>query len=226
MDKSFVGVRELAVNMSVSEKTIYRMLNDNQFPFAVKIGGQWRFRKDAVDSWICSQTQGESKVGKINYGITFAEALQHGAVLFRIHGSNRDEALNALLEALPHNSNFDQKKIKLSVLIRESLAPSCLGGIACMTISSDHPVYMDKSIVILAFLEKPTDFKALDRQLAQAVFLILGANSCEQAILETRLRRLLMEKIFIDDILQQPGRKEILQMVKDWESKLLAGHWK
>lgn len=223
MDKSFVGVRELAANMGISEKTIYRMLNDNQLPFAVKIGGQWRFRKDVVDSWILSRTRSESEGGKINYGITFADALQHGAILFRIHGSNRDEALDALLQALPQYSVFDQEKIKLSVLMRESMVSSCLGGISCMTTSTEHPISMDNSLVILAFLEKPTDFKALDRQAAQAIFLIFGANAGEQVILETRLRRLLMEKMFRQDILQQPGREESFQLVKDWESKLMTG---
>jgi len=222
MDRTFIGVRELAEHMRVSEKTIYRMLYDNQLPFGLKIGGQWRFRRDAIDNWISDQTQGGGDSKKINYSITFIDALQHGTVLYRIHGDNRDEALDAILDAVPRSPGFDHDNIKLSVLMRESLAPSCLGGVGCMSISPDHPVNMDISQVLLAFLERPTDFKALDRQPAQAIFLILGANSCEQLILETRLRRLLMEKMFIQDLLVQPGRKELLQLVRDWECKLLT----
>ncbi len=56
MDKMFLDVRGMAGKMGVSEKTIYRMLNDNQIAFAVKIGGQWRFRIDAVDGWLAAQS--------------------------------------------------------------------------------------------------------------------------------------------------------------------------
>lgn len=210
--------------MGVSEKTIYRMLNDSQFPFAVKIGGQWRFRKDAVENWLTSQNQDETAATrKIHYDITLTQGLKHGAVLFRIHGGNRDEALDALLHSLPHNPAFDPEQIKLSVLIRESMVSSCLNGIACMTTSFEHPVYIDKSAVFLAFVEKPADFKALDKQEAQAFFLILAANPGEQTILETRLRRLLMEKQCIDDILRQPGRAEILELLGKYEELLLPG---
>jgi PTS system nitrogen regulatory IIA component len=221
MDKTFIGVRQLAAGMGVSEKTVYRMLTDNQLPFAVKIGGQWRFRKDAVENWLVSQAQGESVSGKTDYGITVTKALGHGSVLYRIHGGNRDEALGSLLGAIPHHPGFDEQKIRLSILIRESMASSCLGGVACMTTSPEHPVYTEKSLVIFAFLEETADFKALDRQAAQAVFLILSANAVEQAILETRLRRLLMEGRFIEDILRQPGRIELQQLFNDWENKLL-----
>lgn len=223
MDKTFIGVKELAASINVSEKTIYRMLNDDQLPFAVKIGGQWRFRRDAVDSWIANQAKGESESGKVNAKLSIAEALQNGTVMFRIHGRNRDEALDSLLEALPHNSSLDLHKIKLSVLMRESLASSCLDRISCMTTAAESPVYTDKSLVILAFLEEEADFKALDGLFAQAIFLIIGANSGEQALLETRLRRLLMERRFRVDILAQPGRQELIQLFKDRESKLFQG---
>ena len=100
MDRLFVGVRELAQHMGVSEKTIYRMLNDNQIPFAVKIGGQWRFRADSVEKWIAAQMEGGRVEGSINYRITVSDALMNGAVLYRIHGSNRDEALDELLQGV------------------------------------------------------------------------------------------------------------------------------
>lgn len=226
MDKNFVGVKEMAANMNVSEKTVYRMLNDDQFPFAVKIGGQWRFRKDAVSSWIQRQSKTNAKDKTVDHTITCTEAIQNGAVLFRIHGCNRDEALDALLTSLPYNPNFDPAQFKLSVLMRESLASTCLDGISCMTPSTEYPIFVDKSLVILAFLEERADFKALDNILAQAIFLIIGANSGEQFLLETRLRRLFMEKMFKEDLLSQPGRQELIQLIQDWENKLFAKHQK
>lgn len=222
MDRLFVGVRELAQHMGVSEKTIYRMLNDNQIPFAVKIGGQWRFRADSVDKWIASQMEGGRPEGSINYRITVSDALANGSVLYRIHGSNRDEALDELFATLPRTGTFNAKNCKFSILAREALAPSSLAGIACMAPSADHPVFLERSLVILAFLEEPVNFKALDTIPAVAIFLILAANASEQAILETRLRRLLMEATFVAEIRKEPPRKELLQYIAQREAALLA----
>ena len=221
MDRLFVGVRELAQHMGVSEKTIYRMLNDNQIPFAVKIGGQWRFRADSVEKWIAAQMEGGRVEGSINYRITVSDALMNGAVLYRIHGSNRDEALDELFSTLPRTGTFNARDCKFSILAREALAPSSLAGIACMAPSSDHPVYLERSLIILAFLEEPVNFKALDGVPAFAIFLILAANAGEQAILETRLRRLLMEADFIAEIKKQPARRELSQYIPEYENSLL-----
>lgn len=221
MDRLFVGVRELAQHMGVSEKTIYRMLNDNQIPFAVKIGGQWRFRADSVQKWIASQMEGGRTEGSINYRITVSDALSSGSVLYRIHGSNRDEALDELFATLPRTGAFNAKDCKFSILAREALAPSSLAGIACMAPSSDHPVFLEQSLIILAFLEEPVNFKALDGMPAVAIFLVLAANASEQAILETRLRRLLMEADFVAEIKKQPARKELSQYILEFENALL-----
>jgi PTS system nitrogen regulatory IIA component len=221
MDRLFVGVRELAQQMGVSEKTVYRMLNDNQIPFAVKIGGQWRFRKDSVEKWIVSQMEGGRAEGSINYRITVSDALANGSVLYRIHGSNRDEALDELFATLPRTGSFNAKDCKFSILAREALAPSSLSGIACMAPSSDHPVFLERSLVILAYLEEPVNFKALDKIPAMAIFLILAANASEQAILETRLRRLLMEANFVAELKKQPARKELGLYIQEMENSLL-----
>ena len=220
MDKMFLDVRGMAGKMGVSEKTIYRMLNDNQIAFAVKIGGQWRFRIDAVDGWLAAQSGGAA-VGMIDPEVTVASALESGAVLYRIHGENRDETIDELLATLPHSTRLDFTAIKLSILAREAFASSALKGVACMMPGSERPLFSDKSLLILAFLEKPTDFKGLDRRPAEAVFLLLAANPMEQAILDTRLRRLLMEAEFVAALLAQPPRREVLQLIKEAEARLL-----
>jgi PTS system nitrogen regulatory IIA component len=221
MDSIFIGVKELALRMGVSEKTIYRMLNDNQFPFAVKIGGQWRFRADSVNKWISVQTGGEASPAGINYKITISDALVNGSVLYRIHGSNRDEALDELLSALPRTGAFNLKDFKFSILEREALVPSSLAGVACMSPSSEHPVFLERSIIILAFLEQPTDFKALDGFPARVIFLLLPANGQELAILQARLQRLLMEPAFLAEIIKEPSRKELLEYIRETEARVL-----
>ncbi|HHO48556.1 MAG TPA: helix-turn-helix domain-containing protein [Desulfobacteraceae bacterium] len=220
MDRIFIGVKEMAAHMGVSEKTIYRMLNDNQFPFAVKIGGQWRFRADSVDRWISGQVGAEQPRKDVDYGVTVTGAIMNGSVLYRIHGRNRDEALDELLFTLPRTGSFNPTDCKYSILEREALVPSSLAGVASMAPSLYHPVFIERSLIILAFLEQPMDFKALDGLAAQIIFLVLPANSQELAILRSRVQRLLMEPDFVETIMQQPPRRKVIELIGEAEEKL------
>ena len=43
--------KEAAKYLGFHLVTIYRLLKKNEIP-AVKIGGQWRFKKDILDAWL------------------------------------------------------------------------------------------------------------------------------------------------------------------------------
>ena len=225
MDKSFYTIRSMAEKLDVSEKTIYRMLNDNQIPCGVKIGGQWRFRADAIDAWFNARTNLDSGRSKADPTISVASALEQGAVLYRIHGTNRDECINELLASLPYMSEIDHQALKISIFTRESLASSSMQGIAAMGISDERPLYFPKSMVLLAFLEKPADFKSLDGNATEAFFLVLPANRAEQGILETRLARLCQDQSFRTMITEQLPRHEVLAAIQNREEEIfIAAH--
>jgi excisionase family DNA binding protein len=48
-------IREVAVYLKVTERTIYRLAAAKQMP-AFKIGGSWRFSRLDIDSWIKQQS--------------------------------------------------------------------------------------------------------------------------------------------------------------------------
>lgn len=222
MDKTFITIKGVAEKLGVSEKTIYRMVGDNQIPFAVKIGGQWRFKADEVGDWIDSQKQPLTVVPrkKTDYRISLAQALENGAVLYRIHGGNRDEIIDELLAALPYSAGIDAKAIKISVLSRESVASSSMDGIAWMRPDPAMPVYLEKTMVILAFLEQPVDCKALDHRQTELLFLVLPANATEMAIVERKLWRLSMSLSFLNGIREQLTRKKLLDFIVAQEEAL------
>jgi excisionase family DNA binding protein len=55
-------IEEVAAFLSLSTKTIYRLLQRHDIP-AAKIGGQWRFDKEIINSWIrqLSEASGKTK---------------------------------------------------------------------------------------------------------------------------------------------------------------------
>jgi excisionase family DNA binding protein len=51
----YITVEELAKNLKVSARTIQRIINRKQIP-AIRIGRQWRFRKEWVEEWLENNT--------------------------------------------------------------------------------------------------------------------------------------------------------------------------
>ena len=222
MDKSFISIKELAAKVGVSEKTIYRMLNAEQIPSALKIGGQWRFNINAVENWLLATLPDATGIGTVNNTISVLSGLNNGTVLYRIHGENRDQALDELLSSLLQAGGLDVNNIKLAILAQESLVSSSLNGIACMRPGREAPFFVDRSIMVMAYLEKPVDFKALDGQKTEIIVLTLPANMTEDAILDIRLRRMLMEPGFVSRIRGEMSRKDLLQLISETENELMG----
>lgn len=50
--KPMITIEELAEMLKVSPRTIYRMLEKGELPFAIKIQGSWRFKEEDMMSWL------------------------------------------------------------------------------------------------------------------------------------------------------------------------------
>lgn len=48
-------IEDLAEYLKVTRRTIYEWLKHNKIP-AVKLVGQWRFRKERIDAWLENKT--------------------------------------------------------------------------------------------------------------------------------------------------------------------------
>jgi excisionase family DNA binding protein len=51
VNAEILTVQEIAALLKVADKTVYTMAQRQEIP-AFKIRGQWRFKRDDIDSWI------------------------------------------------------------------------------------------------------------------------------------------------------------------------------
>lgn len=56
MSDEILTLPEVAQLLKVAEKTVYTMAQKGELP-AFKVGGQWRFRRADLDSWIDAKTR-------------------------------------------------------------------------------------------------------------------------------------------------------------------------
>lgn len=50
-DAGLLTIDDLSLYLKVTRRTIYDWLKHNKIP-AIKLVGQWRFRKETIDAWI------------------------------------------------------------------------------------------------------------------------------------------------------------------------------
>jgi len=55
MNEKILTIKEVAEQLKVTEKTIYRLLSKQEIP-AFKVGGSWRFRQEDINNWITEQS--------------------------------------------------------------------------------------------------------------------------------------------------------------------------
>lgn len=49
-------IREVADYLKVTERTLYRLVQEDSIP-AVKVGNSWRFRRQDLERWITKQSR-------------------------------------------------------------------------------------------------------------------------------------------------------------------------
>jgi len=222
MDKTFLSVRELSDRLSVSEKTVYRMIRSKSIPFAIKISGQWRFNSEKIEKWISSSQLDNAAVERINHKIATGDALDNGVIIYRAHGESRDELLDEIFGMTGQISHADALNMKKQILYNESIVSSSLKGISCMLPENDGSWNVQKTMLLVAFTERPMNFKALDGVDTEVVFVLLAANKTEQMIIETKLTRLLMEDDFVSLLKKHPNRRDLLAQIATLEKSLMA----
>src|SRR3990172_7993787 len=121
-----LSVKDVAELLNVSEKTIYRMIQNETIP-CFRVGGQWRFDRREIASWLedtrafSVNTAGDSTSDEDEESLLIAELLRRGGIYYQVSGKSRNEAILACLElmktAIPH---IDIPKLFASILQRES----------------------------------------------------------------------------------------------------------
>ena len=54
MGGEILTIKEVAKYLKVTERTLYRLVQDGQIP-AFKVGASWRFKRTDIDTWIEAQ---------------------------------------------------------------------------------------------------------------------------------------------------------------------------
>jgi len=210
-------VREAARLLNLSEKTIYRWVQQGKLP-ASKVNDQYRFHRAELLEWATAHQisvspeifrQPEPEAAP---SVGLANALRVGGIHGRVPGSDRVTALESVVRLLPLPEEVDRPFLLQLLLARESLGSTGMGGgIAVPHVRNPIVMHVAEPIITLCFLDKPIDFGAVDGQPVHTLFTIVSPTIRAHLSLLARLAFALRQPAFAEAIAKKRSPDTILR---------------
>jgi len=211
-------VRDVAGLLKVSEKTVYRWINDGVLP-AYRVNDQYRFNRAELLEWATSRKMAVSPDlfdEPESDGVpipSLVDALQAGGIFYRVEGTDRESALRNTVEHMRLPEEVDREFLLRVLLARENLQSTGIGdGIAIPHVRNPIVLHVLRPMITLCFLEKPVEFGALDGKPVNVLFSLISPTVRAHLRMLSRLSFALNDAGFKKAIIDQASRDEILEL--------------
>lgn len=224
--------KQLADYLQLSQRTIYRLLERGDIP-AVKVGGQWRFRKAVVDEWLDVNMQrldadslhaleGDEEGGQEPRRLAPLIASENARIL--VPAGARDEVVRAFVAQVRFPEPVSTHLVAERVLERERLCSTALtDGVALLHTPRSRPrVLSAHDLVAIGRLDAPIDFGAIDGSPTDTLILLLARSERDQLALLAKLARLCREPGFLSALHDARGHDETIDLIRRTEDRLFA----
>lgn len=211
-----LGVRDVARLLNVSEKSIYRWIQQGQLP-AYKVNEQYRFNRAELLEWANAQ--------KINVSAEmfaepdtapelmpdFADSLEAGGIFYRLEGGAKEAVLRSVVSVMKLPPDMDRELLLRVLLARESMASTGIGdGIAIPHVRNPIVLSVNQPAISLCFLEHPVEFGAIDDKPVHTLFTLISPTVRIHLYLLSRIAHALRNEGFKEAVARQASREEIL----------------
>ncbi len=187
-----LSVGDVAQLLSVSEKTVYRWVQQGKLP-AYRLGQQLRFNRAELLEWATAQRVRISPEAFVEPTSQvpppdLTSALKAGGIYYRIGGADKRAVLRQAVDTLRLPEDVDRDVMLAVLLARESLGSTGVGdGIALPHVRNPIVLHLSQPTVTLCFLEHPVDFDAIDGQPVHTLFIITSPTVRSHLHLLSRL---------------------------------------
>src|SRR5690606_7045259 len=181
--------KELAEYLRLSERSVYRLLERGEIP-AVKVGGQWRFRKSAVDEWLDlrfgsiepadleADAVDDTGAPAAEAAPALADAIAPENIVLDLPARVRAGVLDALVQRIQLPEPVDRELLLARLLEREGLCSTAVAdGIAFPhTPRTRERLLKHHDLVAVGRTLTPVDFGALDGKPTSVFILVLARD--------------------------------------------------
>ena len=223
--------KQLAEYLQLSSRTVYRLLERGELP-AVRVGGQWRFRKATVDEWLDVNMQRldadaldpaeEDEPGQPARLIASLLVPENARLL--IPAGSREAVVRDMIARVQFPEPVNRTLVAERVLERERMCSTALNdGVALLHTPRRRPrVLGAHDLVAIARIETPIDFGALDGSMTDTLILLLARSERDQLALLAKLGRLCREASFLAALHDAGSGEDVIELISRVETQLFA----
>ncbi len=174
-----IDLKEVSKILSLSEKTIYRLIAKNEIP-TYKLGGSYRFDRVELLEWATSKKLPVSPklfdetIDPSDAMPSLSEAISAGGIHYRIAGIDKESVIRGIVDIIAPHGDADKEFLVSALMARENLGTTAIGdGIAIPHVRTPLIFHVDRPLVAICFLSNAIDFGALDHKPVDTLFTII-----------------------------------------------------
>lgn len=217
-------VREAAAMLDVSERQIYRWVDEEEIPFR-RVRDQIRFNRTELLEWATARRL-PIALEKFDPGLdpedrppSLAHALRAGGVHRDIPATDRDAALRALVERTPLPDTLDRECLVEVLLARENVVSTAVGdGIAIPHVRQPIVAPGGAALVSVGYLSTPVSFGASDGTPVHTLFLIVSPTVRAHLQMLAHVARALLDGDFRSAVRQRSGLDSLVALAERIEA--------
>lgn len=224
--------KQLAEYLQLSQRTVYRLLERGGIP-AVKVGGQWRFRRTAVDEWLDVNMQrlDADSLSALEHDGEASQEQRHIAQLIApenarilVPAGPRDDVVRAFISQVHFPEVVSVAVVVERILERERLCSTALtDGVALLHTPRSRPrVLAGHDLVAIGRIDAPVDFGALDGRATDTLILLLARSERDQIALLAKVARLCREPGFLVALHDARGPVGVTALIRRTEDRVFA----
>lgn len=223
--------KQLAEYLQLSQRTIYRLLERGDVP-AIKVGGQWRFRKSAVDEWldVTMHRLDATSLSALDADeeVVPAEPLRLAGLVapenarIEVPAGARDAVVRDFVAQVRFPEPISSDLVTERVLERERMCSTATsGGVALLHTPRAGPrVLRAHDLVAIGRVTTPVDFGAFDGSRTDTLVLLLARTERAQLALHAKLTRLCQEPNFLEALRDATDGAAVIDLIRRTEDRL------
>lgn len=230
-------IKDLAELLNVSETTIRRWLAEGKIP-AYRLNHQFRFSRSEIEDWVMSCKMGKKGVD-INPLSTLEKmkkaapkggtrqfslyrAIHRGEVFVEDNQGTKEEVIRSSVRKMAKYMSLDGDVLSDLLMDRENRMPTSLNHGIGVPHTRDFLLQEPYDVVTVVYLPKPIEYGALDGNPVHTLFFLFACEDKMHLHLLAKLAHFTFDERFREYIQTQPKKTDLLQFVKEFESKIPA----
>lgn len=216
-------IKDVAELLHVSEKMIFRCINENKIPY-YRINNQYRFNRGELNEWMLTNrdiTPAEALSARAaESGVDLSECLRRGGIYYHVAGNCVEDAIRNAMSTVNLPPELNREETIVHLLNREAIMPTAVGcGVAIPHPRSPIVAEIANESLAICFLAEPVNFKAADGKLVHVMFIVLSANQPRHLEILFKISSLCLQEQFMGLLLRRASETEIIAYIESMKSK-------